>query len=102
MELWSSLGTSNLQGSSSPSQWTSCLASDWDLSLTGGPAEKAGLQQLDTVLQLNERPVEHWKCVELAHEIRSVSLTINTQGQGGVVWGSPGQGRAVTVGLGKL
>lgn len=36
----------------------------------GGPAEKAGLQQLDTVLQLNERPVEHWKCVELAHEIR--------------------------------
>lgn len=36
----------------------------------GGPAERAGLQQLDTVLQLNERPVEHWKCVELAHEIR--------------------------------
>lgn len=38
--------------------------------LAGGPAERAGLQQLDTVLQLNERPVEHWKCVELAHEIR--------------------------------
>uniref|UniRef100_A0A2I3SGR7 Regulator of G-protein signaling 3 n=1 Tax=Pan troglodytes TaxID=9598 RepID=A0A2I3SGR7_PANTR len=38
---------------------------------SGGPAEQAGLQQLDTVLQLNERPVEHWKCVELAHEIRS-------------------------------
>ncbi|XP_074218133.1 regulator of G-protein signaling 3 isoform X3 [Camelus bactrianus] len=38
---------------------------------SGGPAELAGLQQLDTVLQLNERPVEHWKCVELAHEIRS-------------------------------
>lgn len=38
--------------------------------LAGGPAEKAGLQQLDTVLQLNEKPVEHWKCVELAHEIR--------------------------------
>ncbi|XP_031233466.1 regulator of G-protein signaling 3 isoform X6 [Mastomys coucha] len=38
---------------------------------SGGPAERAGLQQLDTVLQLNERPVEHWKCVELAHEIRS-------------------------------
>ena len=37
---------------------------------TGGPAERAGLQQLDTVLRLNERPVEHWKCVELAHEIR--------------------------------
>nr|XP_060613222.1 regulator of G-protein signaling 3 isoform X3 [Anolis sagrei ordinatus] len=38
---------------------------------SGGPAEKAGLQQLDTVLQLNEQPVEHWKCVELAHEIRN-------------------------------
>ncbi|XP_054995728.1 LOW QUALITY PROTEIN: regulator of G-protein signaling 3 [Sorex araneus] len=38
---------------------------------SGGPAERAGLQQLDTVLQLNERHVEHWKCVELAHEIRS-------------------------------
>ncbi|XP_049751015.1 regulator of G-protein signaling 3 isoform X2 [Elephas maximus indicus] len=38
---------------------------------SGGPAEQAGLQQLDTVLQLNQRPVEHWKCVELAHEIRS-------------------------------
>ncbi|XP_075803001.1 regulator of G-protein signaling 3 isoform X3 [Microtus pennsylvanicus] len=38
---------------------------------SGGPAERAGLQQLDTLLQLNERPVEHWKCVELAHEIRS-------------------------------
>ncbi|XP_004397017.1 PREDICTED: regulator of G-protein signaling 3 isoform X3 [Odobenus rosmarus divergens] len=38
---------------------------------SGGPAERAGLQQLDTVLQLNERPVEHWKCVELAHEIRN-------------------------------
>lgn len=47
-------------------------AVDWHLSLlsAGGPAEKAGLQQLDTVLQLNEQPVEHWKCVELAHEIR--------------------------------
>ncbi|XP_019365915.1 PREDICTED: regulator of G-protein signaling 3 isoform X2 [Gavialis gangeticus] len=38
---------------------------------SGGPAEKAGLQQLDTVLQLNEQPVEHWKCVDLAHEIRN-------------------------------
>uniref|UniRef100_A0A8C3S760 Regulator of G-protein signaling 3 n=1 Tax=Chelydra serpentina TaxID=8475 RepID=A0A8C3S760_CHESE len=37
---------------------------------SGGPAEKAGLQQLDTVVQLNQQPVEHWKCVELAHEIR--------------------------------
>lgn len=47
-------------------------ASEWLFLLipTGGPAERAGLQQLDTVLQLNERPVEHWKCVELAHEIR--------------------------------
>lgn len=49
-----------------------CPAGDWLLSRlsVGGPAEKAGLQQLDTVLQLNEQPVEHWKCVELAHEIR--------------------------------
>ncbi|XP_026514264.1 regulator of G-protein signaling 3 [Terrapene carolina triunguis] len=38
---------------------------------SGGPAEKAGLQQLDTVVQLNQQPVEHWKCVELAHEIRN-------------------------------
>uniref|UniRef100_A0A8D0B9Z1 Regulator of G protein signaling 3 n=1 Tax=Salvator merianae TaxID=96440 RepID=A0A8D0B9Z1_SALMN len=38
---------------------------------SGGPAEKAGLQQLDTIIQLNARPVEHWKCVELAHEIRN-------------------------------
>ncbi|KAM3825562.1 regulator of G-protein signaling 3-like isoform 2-T2 [Vipera latastei] len=37
----------------------------------GGPADKAGLQQLDTVLRLNQRPVEAWKCVELAHEIRN-------------------------------
>ncbi|XP_045738936.2 regulator of G-protein signaling 3 isoform X4 [Mirounga angustirostris] len=43
---------------------------------SGGPAERAGLQQLDTVLQLNERPVEHWKCVELAHEIRNCSSEI--------------------------
>ncbi|XP_044295795.1 regulator of G-protein signaling 3 isoform X3 [Varanus komodoensis] len=38
---------------------------------SGSPADKAGLQQLDTVVQLNEQPVEHWKCVELAHEIRN-------------------------------
>ncbi|NWI84526.1 RGS3 protein, partial [Pitta sordida] len=43
---------------------------------SGGPAEKAGLQQLDTVLQLNEQPVEHWKCVELAHEIRNCPTEI--------------------------
>ncbi|KAL7980807.1 hypothetical protein Chor_001961 [Crotalus horridus] len=38
---------------------------------SGGPADKAGLQQLDTVLRLNQQPVEAWKCVELAHEIRN-------------------------------
>ncbi|XP_078238755.1 regulator of G-protein signaling 3 isoform X2 [Pogona vitticeps] len=38
---------------------------------SGGPAEKAGLQQLDTLLRLNEQPVERWKCVDLAHEIRN-------------------------------
>lgn len=37
---------------------------------SGGPADQAGLQQLDTVLQLNGQPVEQWKCVELAHAIR--------------------------------
>ncbi|KAG5835235.1 hypothetical protein ANANG_G00270200 [Anguilla anguilla] len=35
----------------------------------GGPADQAGLQQLDTVLQLNGQPVEQWKCVDLAHAI---------------------------------
>lgn len=64
------LSVPRLQGFSSPFHSASCLAGDWNLSLSGGPAEKAGLQQLDTVLQLNEQPVEHWKCVELAHEIR--------------------------------
>ncbi|XP_025022873.1 regulator of G-protein signaling 3 isoform X2 [Python bivittatus] len=38
---------------------------------SGGPAEKAGLQELDAVLRLNQQPVEDWKCVELAHEIRN-------------------------------
>lgn len=37
---------------------------------TGGPADQAGLQQLDTLLQLNGQPVEQWKCVDLAHAIR--------------------------------
>lgn len=36
----------------------------------GGPADRAGLHQLDTVLQLNGQTVEQWKCVELANEIR--------------------------------
>ncbi|MGH0155605.1 UNVERIFIED_CONTAM: hypothetical protein FKN15_029385 [Acipenser sinensis] len=39
--------------------------------IVGGPADQAGLQQLDTVLQLNGQPVEQWKCVELAHTIRN-------------------------------
>lgn len=38
--------------------------------LAGGPADQAGLQQLDTLLQLNGQPVEQWKCVDLAHAIR--------------------------------
>ncbi|XP_078141537.1 regulator of G-protein signaling 3-like [Centroberyx gerrardi] len=37
----------------------------------GGPAHHAGLQQSDSVLQLNGLPVETWKCVDLAHAIRS-------------------------------
>ncbi|XP_069097387.1 regulator of G-protein signaling 3 isoform X3 [Pleurodeles waltl] len=36
----------------------------------GGPADRAGLHQLDTILQLNGQTVEQWKCVELANEIR--------------------------------
>ncbi|XP_036833160.1 regulator of G-protein signaling 3 isoform X2 [Oncorhynchus mykiss] len=47
----------------------------------GGPADQAGLQQLDTVLQLNGQPVEQWKCVELAHAIRNSSNEITV-----VVW----------------
>uniref|UniRef100_A0A3B4B2T9 PDZ domain-containing protein n=1 Tax=Periophthalmus magnuspinnatus TaxID=409849 RepID=A0A3B4B2T9_9GOBI len=38
-----------------------------------GPADQAGLQQLDTLLQLNGQPVEQWKCVDLAHAINSAS-----------------------------
>ncbi|KAM8829011.1 regulator of G-protein signaling 3a isoform 5-T5 [Spinachia spinachia] len=37
----------------------------------GGPADQAGLQQLDTLLQLNGQPVEQWKCMDLAHAIRN-------------------------------
>ncbi|XP_055792728.1 regulator of G-protein signaling 3-like isoform X2 [Salvelinus fontinalis] len=48
---------------------------------SGGPADQAGLQQLDTVLQLNGQPVEQWKCVEVAHAIRNSSNEIKV-----VVW----------------
>ncbi|XP_019963093.2 regulator of G-protein signaling 3-like isoform X1 [Paralichthys olivaceus] len=37
----------------------------------GGPAHQSGLRQGDLVLQLNGLPVETWKCVELAHTIRT-------------------------------
>ncbi|XP_062410738.1 regulator of G-protein signaling 3-like isoform X2 [Sardina pilchardus] len=47
----------------------------------GGPADLAGLQQLDTLLQLNGQPVEQWKCVDLAHAIRNSHNEITV-----VVW----------------
>ncbi|XP_041826427.1 regulator of G-protein signaling 3a isoform X2 [Melanotaenia boesemani] len=47
----------------------------------GGPADQAGLQQLDTLLQLNGQPVEQWKCVDLAHAIRNSASEITV-----VVW----------------
>uniref|UniRef100_A0A7N6ABF0 Regulator of G-protein signaling 3 n=1 Tax=Anabas testudineus TaxID=64144 RepID=A0A7N6ABF0_ANATE len=47
----------------------------------GGPADQAGLQQLDTLLQLNGQPVEQWKCVDLAHAIRNSTNEITV-----VVW----------------
>ncbi|AWP15335.1 putative regulator of G-protein signaling 3 [Scophthalmus maximus] len=47
----------------------------------GGPADQAGLQQLDTLLQLNGQPVEQWKCVDLAHAIRNSANEIKV-----VVW----------------
>ncbi|XP_061118350.1 regulator of G-protein signaling 3-like isoform X2 [Conger conger] len=47
----------------------------------GGPADQAGLQQLDTVLQLNSQAVEQWKCVDLAHAIRNSPNEITV-----VVW----------------
>ncbi|KAL4623320.1 regulator of G-protein signaling 3 isoform X1 [Arapaima gigas] len=47
----------------------------------GGPADQAGLQQFDTVLQLNGQPVEHWKCVDLAHTIRNCRTEITL-----IVW----------------
>ncbi|KAG7237330.1 hypothetical protein INR49_032453 [Caranx melampygus] len=48
---------------------------------TWGPADQAGLQQLDTLLQLNGQPVEQWKCVDLAHAIRNSANEITV-----VVW----------------
>uniref|UniRef100_A0A8C5BYM9 Si:ch211-154e10.1 n=1 Tax=Gadus morhua TaxID=8049 RepID=A0A8C5BYM9_GADMO len=47
----------------------------------GGPADQAGLQHLDTLLQLNGQPVEQWKCIDLAHAIRNSSNEIRV-----VVW----------------
>ncbi|XP_042578998.1 regulator of G-protein signaling 3a isoform X2 [Cyprinus carpio] len=47
----------------------------------GGPADQAGLQQSDTVLQLNGQPVKHWKCVDLAYAIRNSLSEITV-----VVW----------------
>ncbi|XP_016393565.1 regulator of G-protein signaling 3-like isoform X2 [Sinocyclocheilus rhinocerous] len=47
----------------------------------GGPADQAGLQQLDTVLQLNGQPVKHWKCADLAKAIRNSLSEITV-----VVW----------------
>ncbi|KAM3873966.1 regulator of G-protein signaling 3a [Diretmus argenteus] len=47
----------------------------------GGPADQAGLQHLDTLLQLNGQPVEQWKCVDLAHAIRNSGNEITV-----VVW----------------
>ncbi|KAM9841183.1 regulator of G-protein signaling 3a isoform 2-T2 [Aulostomus maculatus] len=47
----------------------------------GGPADQAGLQQLDTLLQLNGQPVEQWKCADLAHAIRNSANEITV-----VVW----------------
>ncbi|XP_072309231.1 regulator of G-protein signaling 3a isoform X2 [Eucyclogobius newberryi] len=47
----------------------------------GGPADQAGLQQQDTLLQLNGQPVEQWKSVDLAHAIRNSANEITL-----VVW----------------
>ncbi|XP_016360823.1 regulator of G-protein signaling 3-like, partial [Sinocyclocheilus anshuiensis] len=47
----------------------------------GGPGDQAGLQQLDSVLQLNGQPVKHWKCADLANAIRNSLSEITV-----VVW----------------
>nr|XP_014030261.1 unnamed protein product [Salmo salar] len=47
----------------------------------GSPAHQAGLQQMDTVLQLNGLPVEQWKCIDLAHAFRNCHNEITV-----VVW----------------
>ncbi|XP_020561993.1 regulator of G-protein signaling 3 isoform X2 [Oryzias latipes] len=46
-----------------------------------GPAHLSGLRQGDSVMQLNGLPVETWKCVDLAHAIRSCPSQITL-----VVW----------------
>lgn len=38
--------------------------------LVGGPAQRSGLRQGDSVLQLNGLPVETWTCADLAQAIR--------------------------------
>ncbi|CAN0179204.1 unnamed protein product [Lampetra fluviatilis] len=42
----------------------------------GGPADKVGLQPLDTILLLNDMDVRPCKCVELANAIRNCPATI--------------------------
>uniref|UniRef100_UPI00358F453A regulator of G-protein signaling 3-like isoform X2 n=1 Tax=Myxine glutinosa TaxID=7769 RepID=UPI00358F453A len=47
----------------------------------GGSAARVGLLSLDTIVGLNERPVDGWKCVELASAIRncpsSITVTVH-------------------------
>ncbi|XP_062312024.1 regulator of G-protein signaling 3-like isoform X2 [Osmerus eperlanus] len=49
----------------------------------GSPSHQAGLQQGDSILQLNGLPVEQWKCVDLAQAIRNCHSEISM-----VVWRS--------------
>ncbi|XP_029367142.1 regulator of G-protein signaling 3-like isoform X2 [Echeneis naucrates] len=55
----------------------------------GGPAHRSGLRQGDSVLQFNGLPVETWKCVDLAHAIRSCPSQIDL-----VVWRSSAELRS--------